>query len=463
MARIALVVITVLSLLLGCHHGRERGAVRNIVYWEKWTGFEGEAIDRVVDAFNARERARAERERGYVPIEVQKVTVSRIEQKLLVAIAGGNPPDVAGTYDSLVAAYADKGALTDLGPLTADAGIRRSDYLTHFYDLGVHKGRLWSLPTAPASTALHYNKRLLREAGLDPDVPPATIEELDAWAEKLTRWEVTLPDGKKEIRSGYLREVPTGNKRLLSVGFLPSDPGWWPWSWGAFFGGHLLDDHGRITSASPENLRAYEWVASYSKNVGVDAIHRFRSGFGNFSSPQNPFLSGKIAMQMQGVWMYNFITKYAPGMEWGAAPFPYPAGRPDRARTTIAESDVIVIPRESRHVAEAFEFIRYVSSQEGMEILCLGQRKFSPLKNVSDRFWREHPNPYIRMFRDLAMGPNAIASPRMGIWNEYNRELVAAADAIQNLTPVAGVLNGLESRIQLSYDRDVRVAARRER
>ena len=27
-------------------------------------------------------------------------------------------------------------------------------------------------------------------------------------------------------------------------------------------------------------------------------------------------------MELQGVWMYNFINKYNPQLEWGAAPFP---------------------------------------------------------------------------------------------------------------------------------------------
>jgi ABC-type glycerol-3-phosphate transport system substrate-binding protein len=440
-------VLVALALLLACPGRKPPQGVRRIVYWEKWTGFEGEAIDRAVESFNALERDKAATEKGYVPVEVQKVTVSRIEQKLLVAIAGGNPPDVAGTYDSTIAAYADKGALVDLGPLADRYGIRRGDYIEHFYDLGVHRGTLWALPTAPASTALHYNKRLLREAGLDADAPPTTLEQLDQWAERLTRWEVTLPDGTKEVRTGQAPDVPADRKRLLQVGFLPSNPGWWPWSWPYFFGGGLVDDAGRITADAPENIRAFEWVASYSKKLGVDAVNRFRSGFGNFSSPQNPFLSGRIAMQIQGVWMYNFISRYAPGMDWGAAPFPHPADRPDRARTTVAESDMIVIPRASRHVEEAFAFVRYLSSQQGMEILCLGQRKFSPLKSVSERFWREHPNPYIRMFRDLAMTGNAIAVPRLGIWNEYNREIVAAADAIGNLAPVPGVLGALEETI----------------
>lgn len=456
-----MLVFFVLALVLGCAPKREK--VRRIVYWEKWTDFEGKAIDVVVEMFNAKEREKAAATPGYVPIEVQRVTVSRIEQKLLVASAGGNPPDVAGIYSYLIPAYADKGALVELGPRAAAAGIRREDYIEHYFDYGVYKGKLWALPTAPASTALHWNKRLFREAGLDPERPPKTIEELDAFAEKLTKWEVTLDDGSKEVKTGYLPDVPLSKKRLIQVGFLPNEPSWWNYAWGYYFGGTLLTPDGKVTIDSPENIRAYEWVASYTKRLGVDAVKRFRSGFGNFSSPQNPFLSGKIAMQIQGVWMHNFIEKYAPGMQWGAAPFPVPADRPELYGRSLAEADMLVIPKGSKHPEEAFEFIRYLSTREALEALTAGQLKFSPLKEVSPEFWERHPHPYIRLFRDLPTRPQVFAPPRTGVYNELLREVGFAVDQIQNLSrSPREALGEASRRVQVAVDRDRRISARRE-
>jgi multiple sugar transport system substrate-binding protein len=461
-AVVGMLVLLAAALAFGC--GSEPERVRRIVYWEKWTDFEGKAIDRVVDAFNAKEREKARSTPGYVPIEVQRVTVSRIEQKLLVASAGGNPPDVAGIYSYLIAAYADKGALVELGPRAAAAGIERGNYIEHYYDLGVYKGKLWGLPTAPASTALHWNKRLFREAGLDPEKPPVTIEELDAYAEKLTKWEVTLPDGSKEIRTGYLPDVPASKKRLIQVGFLPSEPGWWTYAWGYFFGGTLMTPDGEVTIDSADNVRAFEWVASYTKKIGADAVKRFRSGFGNFSSPQNPFLSGKIAMEIQGVWMHNFIEKYAPGMQWGAAPFPVPADHPKLYGRSLAEADMIVIPKGSKHPDEAFEFIRFLSTQEALESLTAGQLKFSPLKEVSPEFWSRHPHPFIRLFRDLPTRPEVIAPPRTGVYNEFLREIGFAVDQIQNLSrSPKEALAEADRRVQAAVDRDRRITARRER
>lgn len=435
--------------------------MRRVVYWEKWGGFEGAAMDSVVQLFNARERERAMREPAYVPIEVERVTVSTIEHKLLVAIAGRNPPDLAGSYGFLTASYADKGALTDLTPRLAKAGIRRSSYIERYFDLGVHRGKVWGLPSTPASVALHWNKRAFREAGLDPDRAPRTIEELDQFAEKLTLWEVRSPSGARRIVRGYTPDIQISRKRLLQVGFLHTNPPWWPYGWGSYFGGKLVEGN-TITIDSPDNVRGYEWVAANARKLGVEALQRFESGLGKFGSPQNPFLSGKLAMQLQGVWMYNYVDKYAPGMQWGVAPFPHPANRPELANSTLIEVDTLVIPRDSKHPDEAFEFIRFVQQREVMEMLCLAQRKFTPLMEVSPEFWARHPHPHIRMFRELATSKNAFTTPKVGIWNEYHREIRTAVDAMDNLsTSVPEALREVRRRMQIALDRERRTVERR--
>lgn len=459
--RSAFCALALFSSACGGPPSQKDAAVRHVLYWEKWTDFEGEAMGRVVDGFNAKERQRAKDEPGYRPIEVEMVVVSSIEQKLLIASAGGNPPDVAGIYSYMTPGYADKGALTDLTAFAARDGVERSQYVGRYYDLTVHRGKLWGLPTTPASVALHWNKRLFREAGLDPEKPPETLEELDQMAEKLTKWEVTLPNGQKEVRVGYLPDVPADKKRLLQVGFLPSEPSWWAYGWGFVFGGKLIEGD-KVTTASPENIQAYEWTASYTKKLGVDPVQRFRSGFGSFATAQNPFLSGQLAMEVQGVWMYNFIKKFADGMQWGAAPFPAPAAHPERRGTGNAESDALVIPAGSKHPDEAWAFIRYTQLQPVMEELCLGQRKHSPLAEVTDGFYAKHPNPYIRLFRELGASESAWSAPKTGVWNEYGREMTTAADKISNLalTP-REALTQVQERLQISYDRDRQIFLRR--
>jgi ABC-type glycerol-3-phosphate transport system substrate-binding protein len=246
--------------------------------------------------------------------------------------------------------------------------------------------------------------------------------------------------------------------RVAQAGFMPAEPGWWNFGWGFLFGGRLWDGASRITANCPENVRAFEWVQSYSRKYGATDLQTFRQGFGNFSSPQNAFLSRQVAMELQGVWMYNFIDMYAPDLDWKAAPFPHPADRPDLAGGTFVDEDVLVIPRGAKHPEEAFRFIRFVQSQKGMEMLCMGQRKHSPLAKVSESFWKRHPNPYVKLFADLPQGKNAFAPPKIGIWPEYQAEMNNAFDQIALLkkTPKEA-LDAVQARMQPKLDEYLKI------
>lgn len=397
-----------------------QGPVR-IVYWEKWTDFEGQAMRDVVDAFN----------RSQNRIFVDLLTVSGIQDKTLLAIAGGIPPDVAGLFGPNVAQYADAQAIQSLTEMCAEAGIRRENYIPVYWDIGNVRGQQFALPSAPASTALHYNRAMLTRAGLDPNRPPRTIEELDQMADRLVKRE---------------------GGRIVQHGFLPSEPGWWNWGWGLAFGGKLWDGT-KLTADDPANIRAYEWVQQYSRKYGVGDIQTFRQGFGNFSSPQNAFLSEKVAMVLQGVWMYNFIDKFAPKLDWAAAPFPYPADRPELEGSTFADMDVLVVPRGAKHPKEAFEFIKFVQSQRGMELLCMGQRKHSPLLKVSPEFLAKHPNPYIKLFTELPKSSSVISPPKLGIWPEYQAEILNAYDEIQLMRKSPkDALRDVQNRMQPRFE-----------
>ncbi|MGQ9525635.1 MAG: extracellular solute-binding protein, partial [Armatimonadota bacterium] len=148
---------------------------------------------------------------------------------------------------------------------------------------------------------------------------------------------------------------------------------------------------------------------------------------------------------------------YAPALKWGAAPFPYPANRPDLANTTIVESDVLVIPNGAKHPDEAFEFMRFVNSQAGSELLNMGQRKFTPLIHVSQKFLRAHPNPYIELFIDLARAKNTHAAPEMSLWTQYRDEMNATFDDIWlcRVTPEQA-LDRVQKRMQRKLDRELR-------
>lgn len=406
-----------------------------VVYWEKWTGEEADQMMQIVNDFNNTVGKRKE-------IYVQYLSMSNITQKTLVSTAAGVPPDVAGLWDAQVPQFAAINALEPLDDLAKQHGITPDYYKPVYWKGCTYEGRLWGLISTPAAAALHYNKTLflkhankLKAAGLDPDRAPRTIEELDRYAAALDDIEI----------DSY------GKKRIRASGHLPMEPGQWIAYTAYWFGGELFDAKtDRFTLTSPEVIRAYEWIKSYSVRLGKDSMTDFTSGFGQFNSTQNAFLSGAVAMEQEGPWMANYIENLKPSMnrwrfpkekerdmspeerrnnyEWGVAPFP--SAVPGQDDVTFAAFDVLLIPRGAKHRKEAFEFMAYVNRQDVMEKLTSLHCKNSPLRIVSPDYIRNHPNPYIGIYEKLAASKNAHGVPPIPILPEVIDELNATTQRI---------------------------------
>lgn len=402
--------------------GREDGRVP-VDYWEVWSGFERDAMQSLVDEFNASQDR----------IFVNFLSVSQMERKLMLATAGGNPPDVAGIRSADLALFAENGALTPLNAYAAEYGIVPSDYLPVIWEqLGMH-GVWWALPTTPGNTALHWNKQLFREAGLDPERPPRTIAELEEFNNRITRFNER---GQIEV-----------------LGHLPAEPGWWMDMWGVWFGGQLWDGEETILADAPANQAAAAWLATYPERFDAKKLVDFQTMSGNFASPENPFFRGRVAMVLQGPWMYNFIQNFAPkDFDWGVAPFP--AATEDDYGVSVTESNMVVIPKGADHPDEAFEFIAWLQRPDNLERLNLLQRKFSPLAETSEAFYEEHPNPKIRVYRDMAANELATARPQLTIMHEYMGDIRNAYESVlrQEAEP-AEALADVQARQQQLFDR----------
>lgn len=362
-----------------------------VIYWEKWTGAEAEQMRKVVNAFN----------RSQDRIFVQYLSISGVDQKTMLATSGGTPPDVAGIWQEQVFQFADAHALTELTPMATSAGLTRDYYIPAYYDALSKDGHLWALPSTPASIALYVRTDLVPDDVASPETFPKTLEGLDKLSDRITR-----KDGDN----------------IALAGFLPSNPGWWHYAWGPLFGSDLFKN-GKPTVDTPETLAAFTWISGYGKRYGPKAVQTFQSGFGNFSSPQDPFMEGKVAMEMNGPWKASYVQVYKPGTKWFAVPFPYPESRPDLVDHSPLSQDVLVIPRGAKHAKEAWEFIRFVQRQDVMEGLCIGHGKNSPLNKVSEEFFRKHPNKAIRLFDRLARSPKVIYPPRTGFFPQLSSEI----------------------------------------
>jgi multiple sugar transport system substrate-binding protein len=390
----------------------------HISYWEKWGSFEAEAAASMVDDFN----------RSQEEIFVHFVNTSQVDQKSMLAIIGKDPPDVVGLWSANIPPFADAGALTDLTERMARSGLGRDYYIENYLRLGEYAGRVYALPTSPASAGLFYNKEhfrrkaaQLRAAGLDPDRPPTTLSELDRYADVLNEF---APDGTP-----------------LVMGFLPTEPGWWNSLWGYYFGGSLFDANaGKITADDAGNVKALQWIKRYAERYGRQKLLQFRQGFGTFDSPQNAFIDGRVSMEIQGVWFPNFIRRHRPHMEFGVAPFPPDEGV--AGPMSYLEADEIAIPSGCKHPAEAWKFLYYVQTK-GLVILCRQQGKHMPVRNPPASFRQGHPNRELDFFEMVAGSPHSFYAPRIFVGQEYQDEMNKAFEHVWNWPVPEAPLAGL--------------------
>jgi ABC-type glycerol-3-phosphate transport system substrate-binding protein len=431
-----------------------------VEYWEKWNDPEAAQMKVIVDDFN---RTIGQQKKIYVHF----LSVSDIDQKTLISIAAGVPPDVAGTWDTQIAQYAALGAVEPLDDMARQHGITEDYYLPVFWRGCSYNGHLYALISTPGTIALLYNKQIyqecaqeLRAAGLDPDRPPQTLQEFDRYCDILSQ-----RDSSGLIqRSGY---VP------LQSWYIPEIVYW--------FGGDVFDPvTGRPKLDSPQMIRAYQWIQSYAKKLGPRALMDFKNGLGNFDSPENPFLTDKIVMDQQGPWMANYIAHLKPefsevkvpidrqwelkdrttNVVWGVAPFPTDV--PGLTDVSYNGFDALMIPSGARHPAEAFEFMAFVNRQDEAEKLNILHCKDIQLRKVSDSFYEKHPNPYIRVFEDLAASTNAKCVPICPIWPEISQALVDTAQQV-SLEPIdpAQALHQAQLRMEGEFDRFERILERR--
>jgi multiple sugar transport system substrate-binding protein len=427
-----------------------------VTYWEKWPGPEGQQMQQIVKLFN--DTVGKEKK-----IYVKYMAISQLDRKALISAAAGVPPDIAGMWDRHVVQFAARDAVEPLDDLAREYGIDKNTYKPVFWNMCTWNGRLWALMTTPAIIGLHYNKHAfydsadaLYAAGLDPTRPPRTIAEFDRYA---------LCIDKRDPKTG----------RYLRLGHLPFEPNWYITVMPFWFGGKTWDSKlNRFQLTSEPVIRCYEWMQSYPRRLGREAMSEYSSQQ-SFGSPTNPFMTGQVAMMIQGPWVANYTYNLRPAMsevlvpksiellmprvarefnyEWAAEAFP--PEDPSSGDVTFGQADVLMILKGARHKREAFEFIAFVQQQKNMERLCSMHCKPSPLAEVSNEFVRKHPNPYIEVFERLSRSSNACIAEMSPLNQEVGAELEVGIQRLYlNAIPpgdvsVRDVMGETQTRLEL--------------
>ena len=178
-----------------------------------------------------------------IKIKSESVPFSDIGQNLVLRVNSGNPPDVAQISGNDTFAVAATGGLADLGESLSDV---KGQLIAEDVEMGTVEDKWVAMPWKDSPQGFFYNKKLLKEAGLDPESPPETLDELDQAMEQIKS---ELPD-----------VIPLGTDTTNRTFGLASQ---WPWM---LAHGAQPFSATEATADTPE-MRAYlEWISGVVKN-----------------------------------------------------------------------------------------------------------------------------------------------------------------------------------------------------
>jgi len=381
-------------------------------------------------------------------IFVRYLSMSGIDQKAMVAIAGGDPPDVVGLWNYSIPVFSEANAILPIDDLASPYPHMALDqYAPGVRPIMLHNGKRWGTINTGGTLALYYNRAMFKEAGLDPDRPPRTISEFDEFARKLVK-----------------REGGGGGGKLERAGFMITEPGWWTWVWGYHFGGAMWDPAKEdSTLLDAEFVAAAEWVQKGVRELGLAESTAFQETFGNYDSKENAFLAGKVGMIFQGPWLANVIKAFKPDLDYGVAAFPvvdhlYRADAP----VSCIDTDILVIPKGVKHPEASMEFVAYTQRPQVVEYLATVHAKGSPMAHASEEFVRNHPNRGVAVHNALAASPRAFLCPRTVVWTQLKAEYDAGAVQIRRLEkPAKEILASIQKRSQEILERNAAARQRR--
>ena len=313
--------------------GKPTPAVVKVEYWHSWSN--PPIIKAVADAaaeYNAQHPGQEVIARWGIPMT-----------RMLLAVAGGQPPDVVTLYPGgTLSEWANNGALRSLTPFVQSSHYDLTRFVQSQITHAIFNGQLYALPLGMGAYMLYYNRKIFESAGVAG--PPQTLQEAQQISQKLT--EKTL--------GGFTR-----------VGFLPfagfsgNGSGFSLYSY--LFGGKIWSvKKQRFTIDTPANLAALRWLTDYYHAYGPTAVDKFTAGFG--SQAQDPFFASKLAMEINGQWQVFNAKNFKPDLEYDVAPIPYDEQHPQLRNSTMTRGNSLVLPKGSQHGEEGWSFITWMQT-----------------------------------------------------------------------------------------------------
>lgn len=331
-----------------------------LTFWHSMSIYQGNVLDDLINQYNAEHK-------GVVVNPIFQGIYPDMKAKLLNAIKTENPPDIAQIAIEYLDIFIQNESIKPITEYIPEED--REDILDQFWRCVSRKHEIYAYPFNISVQVLYYNKDAFSEAGLDPDKPPKTWNEVIEYAKKLT----------KDF---------DGDGVIDQWGILVSIEG--------VFGFTPL-----IRQLGGEVLNESRTKAVFNNEKGVkvmkllqDMIYKYRvmpSKWGLFEGT-NAFLQGKIAMGPITSAGIRFAEENLP-WKLGIAPLPYIENK----SVLLGGAGLVVLSDSFGKYKQSLDFIKWLSSKENTikwhkETGYLPLRK-SAIESVELKsFYREHPN-----------------------------------------------------------------------
>ena len=337
------------------------------------------------------------------------VQPSDMSDQFALALSSGETPDIVSMDCVLIPYYASIGALADITD-RFNALAYSSTYSGGLVELAQYEGKQYAVPFAPDVSVMLYNKDHFEAAGLDPEVGPATWDELIEYAQLLT----------DEEHYGYV--FGAGDPGTMMFTYVP-----YIWS----NGGDVMNEDGTKSMLDqPKSVEALQLMCDLVSKYKVcpEGITSY-----GWTESQDAFLSGKASMIVLGsgaVW--SMLTGQY-DINAGICLIPSADGE---NYSSFSGGDSLAIVNDCENVEAAWDFIQYCQSED-VQVEEMAQ--YGQLPSRSDLF----DNKYFEANPEFKVLQRALEVGEAPYSLKYNEMYSPFIDGVQ--AAVSGAMTAQEA------------------
>jgi sn-glycerol 3-phosphate transport system substrate-binding protein len=284
-----------------------------------------------------------------VTVEISSPSTDYTElfNSALLAAEQGSAPTIVQVEEGLTQLAADSGYFVPISEIASEEQLASlDDLLPTVRAYFTIEDELYSVPWNTSNPVLYYNRGMLEAAGLDPDAPPGTFDEVLAACEAIM---AANPDLAACI-----------NFPLAS---------WFPEQWLAMQNALFVNnDNGRSARASEVlfNSEAMLEIFSFLQAMNENGYFSYTGTPNDYNGEGITFLSGQTALTINSTAGLTLFQQFgaAQGIDLGVAPLPRPSADANNGVTVGGASLWVSATSSPEQQQAAVDFIFFLTSTE---------------------------------------------------------------------------------------------------